>query len=68
MHIYLQHNKMINHLLQEVRAKQEEEVESLKGELQEITKRITKLNKNIDKATAATEQVCYKMMRRQSIL
>ena len=44
-------------LFQEVKARQEEEIESLKSELQEITNRIAKLTKNIEKAKTAKEQV-----------
>lgn len=48
---------MTTHLPQEVKAKQEEELERIKSELQEVTNRISKLTKNIDKATAAKTQV-----------
>ena len=41
-----------------VKARQEEEIETLKSELQEITNRIAKLTKNIEKAKTAKEQVC----------
>ena len=44
-------------LFQEVKARQEEEIETLKSELQEITNRIAKLTKNIEKAKTAKEQV-----------
>ena len=44
-------------LFQEIKARQEEEIETLKSELQEITNRIAKLTKNIEKAKTAKEQV-----------
>ena len=46
-----------NVLFQEVKARQEEEIETLKSELQEITNRIAKLTNNIEKAKTAKEQV-----------
>lgn len=44
-------------VIQELKAKQEEEIEGLKTELQEVTNRIAKLTRNIEKAQTAKVQV-----------